>query len=90
MSQTELQDSVFVSHDGPAKLVSAWKKLEFNPGDTITGNIVAGGAVAKNKESVDNAINPAWRKAAAHMYFARYWSPNATLAQQQDVIRKMN
>jgi hypothetical protein len=81
---------LLVSHDGPAKLVNAWKKIKFHPGDTITGNIVAGGAVAKNAESVDNAINPAWRKAAAHMYFARYWAPNATLAQQQDVIRNMN
>ncbi|KAJ6060182.1 FAD binding domain protein [Penicillium canescens] len=50
---------------------------------------LAGGAIAKNAESVDNGINPAWRKAATHMYFARYWAPNATLAQQQDVIRNM-
>ena len=80
---------LLASHDGPAKLVNAWKKLKLNPGDTITGNIVAGGAVAKNAESVDSAINPAWRQAATHMYFVRYWAPNATLAQQQEVIRNM-
>ncbi|KAF7589136.1 hypothetical protein BBP40_004741 [Aspergillus hancockii] len=80
---------LLVSHDGPAKLINAWKKLELNPGDTITGNIVAGGAVAKNAKTIDNAVNPAWRKAATHMYVIRYWAPNATLAQQQAVIRNL-
>ncbi|CAG8899453.1 unnamed protein product [Penicillium egyptiacum] len=80
---------LLVSPDGPEHLVNAWKKLEFNPGDTITGHIVAGGAVAKNSETVDSALNPAWRKAVTHMDFARSWAPNATLAQQQAVIRNL-
>lgn len=80
---------LLVSPDGPAKLINAWKRLKFGPGDSITGNIVAGGAVSKNAETVDSAINPAWRKAVTHMYFGRSWAPNATFAQQEAVIRNL-
>ena len=80
---------LLASDDGPSKLTDAWSQIKLSPGDTITGNIVGGGAVAKNGKAVDNAVNPAWRKAATHMYMLRYWAPNATFAQQQEVIRNM-
>jgi hypothetical protein len=59
------------------------------PGETITGSIVAGALSPKVQNLLNSAINPAWRKAVTHMYFGRYWAPNATLTQQQAVICNM-
>jgi hypothetical protein len=80
---------LLVSPDGPKKLVSALKKLSFDPGEGITGHIVAGGRVAKNGRTIDSALNPAWRKAATHIDFARAWPPSATLAQRDAIIRHL-
>ncbi|RHZ50675.1 FAD-dependent oxidoreductase [Aspergillus thermomutatus] len=81
--------SLLLSPSGPKKLVSALKKLSFDPGQGITGHIVAGGLVTQNGRTIDSALNPAWRKAATHIDFARSWAPSATLAQRDAVIRRL-
>ncbi|MES1139590.1 hypothetical protein, partial [Enterococcus faecium] len=80
---------LLVSSDGPKKLVSALQKIKFDPGQGITGHIVAGGLVTKNGRSIDSALNPAWRKAATHIDFGRAWPPSATLAQRDAIIRRL-
>jgi hypothetical protein len=80
---------LLVSRDGPNKLTSALKKIKFDPGQGITGHIVAGGLVAENERTIDSALNPAWRKAATHIDFARAWPPSATLAQRDAIIRRL-
>jgi hypothetical protein len=80
---------LLVSPGGPKKLVSALRKLRFDSGQGITGHIVAGGLVAKNGRTIDSALNPAWRKAATHIDFARAWPPSATLAERDAIIRHL-
>lgn len=80
---------LLVSSDGPKKLVSALQKIKFDPGQGITGHIVAGGLVTKNGRTIDSALNPAWRKAATHIDFGRAWPPSATLAQRDAIIRRL-
>jgi hypothetical protein len=65
------------------------KKFRYAPGEPVAGIVVGGGAVAKNAGKVDSALNPAWRKAVVHIVYSRSWSPNATLAAQQAVIKNV-
>lgn len=69
--------------DGPSAVAQAIKDLDLGPDDQALGNLVAGGQVARNGELVDNAINPAWRKALAHQLVSRGWP-----AEQSRVAQK--
>ncbi|KAH2275764.1 hypothetical protein KXW96_003641 [Aspergillus fumigatus] len=80
---------LLTSKDGPARLASAMSKFRYTPWQTVSGMVVGGGAVAENAGKVDSALNPAWRKAIAHIVYSRSWSANATLAQQQAVIKNV-
>lgn len=66
---------LLVSEEGPEKLVSALKRLKYEPGQLTQGNVVAGGAVAGNGKTVDSAVNPAWRKTISHIGIARMSGP---------------
>lgn len=70
---------LLVSKDGPARLTGALESI----GTGLTGHVVAGGAVASNGESVDSALNPAWRRTITHIVFGYSWESNATLAEQE-------
>ncbi|GIJ91211.1 hypothetical protein Asppvi_010176 [Aspergillus pseudoviridinutans] len=80
---------LLTSQDGPARLASTLSKFRYTPGEPIAGIVVGGGAVAENAGKVDSALNPAWRKAVVHIVYVRSWSPNATLAEQQAVIKNV-
>ncbi|GIK03828.1 hypothetical protein Aspvir_007903 [Aspergillus viridinutans] len=80
---------LLTSKDGPARLASAMSKLRYTPGEAVSGMVVGGGAVADNAGKVDNAVSPAWREAVVHVVYTRSWSPNATLAEQQAVIKNV-
>lgn len=60
--------------DGPDAVAQALRDLNAGPNDTILGNLVVGGQVARNADMVDNSINPAWRKALSHQLISRGWS----------------
>ncbi|KAL4913584.1 hypothetical protein BDW62DRAFT_220630 [Aspergillus aurantiobrunneus] len=79
--------NLLVSRDGPGRLVSALRDVLRAPGKVVTGHIVAGGAVARNGQTVESALNPAWREAATHITIGASWDPNASLA-EQELIRK--
>lgn len=78
---------LLASKDGPDRLTEAWKRISMSPGQSILGHVVAGGKVESTGNKVDSAVNPAWRKAITHMLFSRDWPVNATLAQQNAVIK---
>lgn len=59
------------SPQGPAAIVDAMSRMELAPGDAVSGNLVAGGAVATNE--VDSAVLPAWRRTLVHMMIVRGW-----------------
>ncbi|RYP53654.1 hypothetical protein DL768_001434 [Monosporascus sp. mg162] len=80
---------LLVSKDGPARLVSALKQFHYDPGQSMIGHVVAGGAVADNARKVDSALHPAWRKAIVHIAYGRSWSVNVTWAQQQAIINNV-
>lgn len=72
--------------DGPKKLAAALQTLSSGPNHGFTGHIVTGGATTTNGQTIDSALNPAWRKTVLHIAFGRGWPNNATLA-EQDLIR---
>ncbi|KAJ5832243.1 hypothetical protein N7474_000554 [Penicillium riverlandense] len=80
---------LLTSQNGPEKFAKAWSSLTHPPGIPILGNVVAGGAVAANGDTIDSAVNPAWRKTTVHTAFQRTWSPTATLAEQQAVLNNV-
>ncbi|RHZ57992.1 FAD-dependent oxidoreductase [Aspergillus thermomutatus] len=80
---------LLASKDGPGRLVSAMRKFRYAPGESVIGNVVGGGAVAENAGKVDSALNPAWRKTLVHVVYSRQWSANATLAEQQAIIKNV-
>jgi len=60
----------------------ALTEITFTTG-SITGMLVAGGAVASaDPGSAETSINPAWRSALAHVAFGASWPLNASLAEQ--------
>lgn len=79
---------LLLSEDGRDSLTKAWSSLTFGPGDQFVDHIVAGPGVAKNSH-IESAVNPSWRKAVTHLLYARGWADNATVSQQQAVIRNM-
>lgn len=79
---------LLLSEEGPDKLTKAWSSLEYGPFEVINDLIVAGPGVARNSK-IDSAVNPSWRRAAVHMLYGKGWADNATVAQQQAVIRNM-
>lgn len=62
--------------DGPRAVAQALKDLDAGPTDVLLSNIVVGGQVARNADLVDNAVNPAWRKAMVHQLINRGWPGN--------------
>lgn len=50
--------------------------------------IVSGGAVSRNGQTIDSALNPAWRRTATHITIGTGWDPSASLA-EQDAIKKV-
>lgn len=78
---------LLVSDDGPKRLISAFRSLQYQPSQALLGHVVAGGAVAENAHIVDSALSPAWRKTLTHIVISRSWSPNATL-QEQNAVRE--
>ncbi|KAL4781014.1 hypothetical protein BJX76DRAFT_363919 [Aspergillus varians] len=79
--------NLLVTEDGPQRLISALQGVLQATGKVATGHIVAGGAVAQNRQTIDSALNPAWREAAAHITIGASWDPNASQA-EQEAIRK--
>ncbi|KAJ6093350.1 hypothetical protein N7486_008639 [Penicillium sp. IBT 16267x] len=80
---------LLLSQDGPARLTNAWKSIGWAPGSAIVGHVVAGGAVAANREKIDSAVNPAWRKTMTHLLFGTSWNAKATVAEQTAIIKNM-
>ncbi|KAF4209842.1 hypothetical protein CNMCM8927_005045 [Aspergillus lentulus] len=80
---------LLTSKDGPTRLASTMSKFRYTPGEAVSGIVVGGGAVVQNAGKVDSALNPAWRKAVVHIVYTRSWSANATLAEQQAVIKNV-
>lgn len=78
---------LLLSDDGPGRLSKAWSSLAFGPGETFIGHVVAGGTVAANGDTVDSAVNPAWRKAVVHLLCSRSWNATTTLARQYAIIK---
>ncbi|KAL3473790.1 hypothetical protein BJX99DRAFT_192121 [Aspergillus californicus] len=81
---------LLVSEDGPERLISALRNLQWSPGAAATGHMVAGGAVTHNGQVVDSGLHPAWREAATHITFSHDWDPNASLAEQKAVQELVN
>lgn len=77
------------SDDGPKRLTQVFRKLGPNQETVFLGHIVAGGQVAKNKDVVDSAINPSWRKALVHLVFVRGWENSASFAEQAEITRNL-
>lgn len=70
------------SQDGPAKLSSALARASTGS-LSVLGHVVAGG---KASQKVINAVNPAWRRAAAHIAVSWSWDAvTATPAYQKDL-----
>lgn len=80
---------LLASDDGPNQLVSAFRQLEYQPGRSLIGHVVAGGKVAENARTVDSALNPAWRKTLVHVVISRGWASNATVQERQEVRQKL-
>lgn len=75
--------------DGPGRLSNALKDIYNDDHSTSwTGHLVAGGAVASNRD-IDSALNPAWRRTITHITFGRSWPNNATLAEQRAIQHKL-
>ncbi|KAK5800115.1 hypothetical protein VI817_002327 [Penicillium citrinum] len=79
---------LMLSENGPDRLAKAWKSIGWSPFSSFIGHVVAGPAVAANK-NIHSAVNPAWRKTVSHLLFSRSWEANATLAQQSAIIKNM-
>lgn len=80
------------SRAGPDQLVQVLRKLAPNQATTFNGLIVAGGQVARNgegRDAVQSALNPAWRKAALHLLFARGWGNSDSFATQNEIMRNL-
>ena len=70
--------------DGPGNLTDALKAINsLSPSTGYTTHIVAGGAVARNTS--ETALNPAWRRAIAHITFGRSWNATSSLAEQRAI-----
>ena len=80
---------LLMSDDGPEQLVSAFRQLDYHPGSSLVGHVVAGGKVADNARTVDSALNPAWRKTLVHVVISIGWSSNATVQERQDARQKL-
>ncbi|KAL4878800.1 hypothetical protein BJY04DRAFT_229664 [Aspergillus karnatakaensis] len=77
---------LLVSGDGPQRLIQTLKDLPWSHGSHAIGHIVAGGAVAANAETVDSALNPAWREALTHIIVGSlYPNPHASLEEQKEL-----
>jgi hypothetical protein len=81
--------NLLTSSNGPTRLASTMSKFRYAPGEVVSGLVVGGGAVAENAGKVDSALNPAWRETIVHIVYSRTWSPSATLAEQQAVIKNI-
>jgi hypothetical protein len=76
------------SASGPRTVADTFSRLRLSPGEAVSGNIVAGGAVARNSD-VSSAVNPAWRRTLSHVSIIRGWGANATLAEQTQVQKEL-
>ena len=71
------------SPDGPARLSAALQQITEIMSVGFTGHVVAGGQVARNKDTVDSALNPAWRRTLSHITFGVSWASDAPVEVQQ-------
>lgn len=71
------------SASGARSVADAFSRLRLAPGEAVSGNIVAGGAVARAGDA--GSVNPAWRRTLSHVSIVRGWGANATLAEQERV-----
>ncbi|SPO07197.1 related to FAD/FMN-containing isoamyl alcohol oxidase MreA-like, putative [Cephalotrichum gorgonifer] len=69
------------SPGGPAAIADAFSKIKLSPNEAISGNVVAGGAVASSK--VDSAVHPSWKRALSHMMIVRGWENGTPLNEQR-------
>ncbi|KAK5998693.1 putative FAD-linked oxidoreductase [Cladobotryum mycophilum] len=75
---------LLTTHDGPAQVTRALREItEISTTVGFTGHVVAGGAVARN--TIDTALNPAWRETVSHITFGADWEPDTTLAEQRAI-----
>ena len=71
------------SPDGPARLSAALQRITEIVPVGFTCHVVAGGQVARNKNLVNSALNPAWRRAVSHITFGLSWASDAPLEVQR-------
>ncbi|CAZ84334.1 unnamed protein product [Tuber melanosporum] len=77
------------SADGPGRLSEVFKTIGPNQNTVFIGHVVAGGQVARNKGTIDSALNPSWRKALVHLVFARGWETSTSFQEQAIIARNM-
>lgn len=77
------------SASGPREVADTFSRLRLSPGEAVSGNLVAGGAVARNGKVVSSSVNPAWRRTLSHVSIIRGWGANSTLAEQTEVQREL-
>ncbi|CAF3507687.1 unnamed protein product [Rotaria sp. Silwood2] len=51
--------------------------------------LVAGGQVS-NTSNTNNSVNPAWRSALLHVYYARLWSDEASVFEQEMIAKHIS
>ncbi|KAM3425914.1 hypothetical protein NHJ13734_009812 [Beauveria thailandica] len=71
------------SAKGPSQIADTFSHIKLSPNEAISGNIVSGGAVMYNGNTVASSIHPAWRRTLSHITIVRGWSSNATLYEQR-------
>lgn len=83
---SRLVSRAFISSPhGPSSIADVFSKIQLSPDEAVSGNMIGGGAVAENRESVDSAVHPAWRTALLHMMIVRGWAPGTPKSRQRDI-----
>ncbi|KAL4938074.1 hypothetical protein BDV06DRAFT_226371 [Aspergillus oleicola] len=87
-----IEGSVFISNDlfsapypsGTNRIMDTVGNLTYRPGDLIEIFLSGGGQVAANKDFINSALNPSWRKTAMLLTYRRTLPPDATVKQFVD------
>lgn len=83
---SRLVSRAFISSPhGPSSIADVFSKIKLSPDEAVSGNIIGGGVVAENRESVDSAVHPAWRTALSHMMIVRGWAPGTPASRQREI-----